>query len=265
MPQPSPAEKDTSISHLASKSREVFAFAARSAGPGAAGPGAGRSTRDAPEMLAADAGAATGCGTPTMQTAGRRGWGDDLRFTIYCGAYRIRITTPNAATRGLQHRSVANDEHDPAEPSCRAAVIRLHSAHCISDASQAAAKVGAGDGEPEPTVQEEGSKGGETQRQGATACAQIGPESALCPQGGPRRQRRLRQVQQLLRFRTWNEAPATAMSGQATNSRDLTFTRSRVPGSSVRTEHPADVCEGGKGTDTGASSSTASCCYKMDC
>ena len=31
----------------------------------------------------------------------------DLRFTIYCGAYRIRIPTPNAATRGLQHRSVA--------------------------------------------------------------------------------------------------------------------------------------------------------------
>ena len=30
-----------------------------------------------------------------------------LRFTIYCGAYRIGIPTPNAATRGLQHRSVA--------------------------------------------------------------------------------------------------------------------------------------------------------------
>ena len=28
-------------------------------------------------------------------------------ITIYCGAYRIRIPTPNAATRGLQHRSVA--------------------------------------------------------------------------------------------------------------------------------------------------------------
>ena len=28
-------------------------------------------------------------------------------LTIYCGAYRIKIPTPNAATRGLQHRSVA--------------------------------------------------------------------------------------------------------------------------------------------------------------
>ena len=28
-------------------------------------------------------------------------------LTIYCGAYRIRVPTPNAATRGLQHRSVA--------------------------------------------------------------------------------------------------------------------------------------------------------------
>ena len=33
--------------------------------------------------------------------------GTRLRFTIYCGAYRIRIPTPNAATRVLQHRSVA--------------------------------------------------------------------------------------------------------------------------------------------------------------
>ena len=33
--------------------------------------------------------------------------GDCYLFIIYCGAYRIRIPTPNAATRGLQHRSVA--------------------------------------------------------------------------------------------------------------------------------------------------------------
>ena len=48
----------------------------------------------------------------------------DLRVTIYCGAYRIRIPTPNnAATRGLQHRMLDPLCHPMLEPSHRAQVL----------------------------------------------------------------------------------------------------------------------------------------------